>query len=135
MSRMGRPEPTGHRRVSDALSLCIETDAQMHDNKTTATTCVASLTTGDIGFVHDSELPVDSLVHITMIIGAHATPVRLLSQVAECAMQTSAGNKGFNTRLVFIDADKEAIDLLAQHIETVFEQTRVIKELPYRRSA
>lgn len=135
MSRMGRPERRKHRRVTDALSLSIETQPPSQSPEVATSTYVVSLSVGGMGFVQGTELPTDRPVQVTLFLGEQTPPVRLRANVVECVKNTCADRTGFKTRLMFTDVDSHSRNLLESHVNHVFNQTRVIRELPYRQSA
>lgn len=126
-------EETRSKRVADAIELRIEyadsTASRMPE------THVVNLSTSDMRFSYASKLPADSPLKVYLSLG-HKQVVLINAQVADTAENLKADSNGlYATRLMFTNVDQQTQQVLEQHIDQIYTRTRVLKELPYRRSA
>lgn len=121
------------KRVADAMALRITTP---DSPQPTQTTRVVKLSTCGMRFTYASRLPAEETLQLSMQLGPNRKKVSINAEVATCTENTGANaDSRYATRLIFKDLDNPTRELLEQHIDYVYHQTRVLKELPFRKSA
>ncbi len=118
------------------MAIRIETDNTTMDVRPPSTIRVVKLSISGMLFSYGSRLPSEEILKLSMHLGPNQQEVSIKAEVATCVEKAGASaDARYATQLTFKDLDKQTEDLLEQHIDFVFQQTRVLKELPYRQSA
>jgi hypothetical protein len=124
------------KRVADAMAICIETTSTSQPSTPARTTRVVKLSTHGMRFTYGSKLPDDETLQLSMLLGPERKEVCVCAEVATCTENAGATpDARYATRLIFKDLDTRTRQLLEQHIDHVYQQTRVLKELPFKQSA
>lgn len=115
------------------MALCIATP---DSPKPTRTTRVVKLSTCGMRFSCASRLPAEETLQLSMQLGPNRKEVSVNAEVATCTENAGAtADSRYATRLIFKDLDNQTRALLEQHIDYVYQQTRVLKELPFKKTA
>lgn len=126
-------EETSTRRVADAIELRIESADSSASRM--PETHVVNLSTCDMRFSYASKLPADSPLKVYLSLGQKQI-VLVNAQVAGDFDNVKADSNGrYDTRLMFTNVDEHTQQMLERHIDQIYSRTRVLKELPYRKSA
>ena len=120
-------------RVTDALSLKIDTPGHS-ENTTNSATYVVKLSTSGMRFLFESELPENKDVNVSIQLASQPDPINILAQVVTCT-KNAPGSSKYSTRMIFKQIDSATHSALEKHISDVIDQTSVIRELPFRKIA
>ena len=123
-------EKRKHRRVADALAMSISTKDLV---PTALKIHVVSLSIGGLGLTSSVKLDKNQEVILTVRLGPSDSTIELRAETAECTkISVTCQERCYATRFIFKNVDVDTRLLLEQHIDYVYQQTRVLKELPYR---
>ena len=119
-----------NQRVTDILALCINSAAFSCEKAS----YIVKLSAQGMRFTCESEIPIDIPLDLELHLSSQSTPIKLQATAISWSQPQSDHNTSkYNTRMLFNNIDDVSDRLLKQHIDTVFSQTRVIKELPYKK--